>query len=136
LPTPGASSTPHIFPSPWTSLHEAGLAARDIAIAGIQAHLRSGRDLVVAQYLQRHDFIERLDATARECGAAFVETALTIDARVARARFQERAESLAGNDPHGHLLDDMTTIARTRQLPALTSARKALAQRPGSAAVP
>lgn len=94
------------------ALQEAGLAARDIAIAGIRVHLRSGRDVLVAQYLKRPDFIERLDSTARECGAVFVETALTTDARTAQTRFRERAALLAGDDPHGHLPDDMTTIAR------------------------
>jgi len=58
----------------------AGLAAREIAIAGISAHLNAGRDVVVPQYVRRPELIDRLTETAAGCGALFIETALLIDA--------------------------------------------------------
>jgi predicted kinase len=93
-------------------LHEAGLAARDIAVAGIAAHLDSGRDVVVPQYVRRAEFIERLEATAAAHGAQFLEIALVVDAAVADARFRERAAAVAPADPHGDLQTDMPTIVR------------------------
>ncbi|GAA4164615.1 hypothetical protein GCM10022286_26620 [Gryllotalpicola daejeonensis] len=93
-------------------LQEAGLAARDIALAGITAHLGSGHDVVVPQYLRRPEFIDRLSLTAATCGAVFVETALIIDATTAESRFGERAAALARADPHGALHAEMSQIVR------------------------
>lgn len=93
-------------------LHEAGLAARDIAVAGIAAHLESARDVVVPQYLRRPDFIERLEATAEAHGAQFLETALVVDAASAESRFRTRAAAVAHADPHGELPTDMAAIVR------------------------
>lgn len=92
------------------ALQEAGFAARDIAIAGIEAHLRGGRDVVVPQYLRRHEFIDRLEATASAQDALFIETALIIDAATAEVRFHTRAELAAHMDTHGTLPATMTTV--------------------------
>lgn len=92
------------------ALMEAGLAARDIAIAGIAVHLRSGRDVVVPQYLQRPEFIDRLETTASEYDALFVETALTIDAVTAESRFQERSTASEREDVQGALRGEMAAI--------------------------
>jgi predicted kinase len=91
---------------------EAGLAARDVAIAGIQKHVDGGRDVVVPQYLRRSEFIDRLEATASDHDAVFVETALTVDAATARSRFLARSESVAHADVHGPLVAEMTAIVR------------------------
>ncbi|MFE4948833.1 AAA family ATPase [Leifsonia sp. NPDC056665] len=91
-------------------LHSAGLAARDLAIAAISAHLGSGRDVVVPQYLRREEFIERLEATAEECGAVFVETALRIDAGVAAERFEGRAAELGSGDIYSTLPSEMEVV--------------------------
>jgi len=125
------------------ALHDAGLAARDIAIAGIEAHLLSGRDVVVPQYLRRAEFIDRLAATAARRDGLFVETALSVDAAIAQARFLARAESVADADPHGALPirmadvvsefeDFMTSRPRAVRIPsgegALVSLEAAIAE--------
>ncbi|MCL2514846.1 MAG: ATP-binding protein [Microbacteriaceae bacterium] len=92
-------------------LSAAGLAARDIAVAGVAVHLRAGRDVVVPQYLRRPDFIDRLEAAASTRGALFIETALTIDPATAQRRFADRAAE-AGIDRHGELQAEMTAIVR------------------------
>jgi predicted kinase len=94
------------------ALSDAGLAARDLAVAAIDAHLRAGRDVMVPQYLRRTEFIDRLEATAAACGARFVEVALTIDATTAEARFAARAAAVSDADPHGELHANMAEIAR------------------------
>lgn len=91
-------------------LPSAGLAARDLAIPAITVHLGSGRDVVVPQYLRRVEFIERLEATAAECGAVFVETALRVEAVVAAERFRSRAEGLGSADLYETLPADMPTV--------------------------
>lgn len=91
---------------------DAGLAARDIAVAGIEVHLRSGRDVVVPQYLRRSEFIDRLESTAAACGATFVETALAVDAADAESRFRDRAAAGGTHDRHGELDAGMVTVVR------------------------
>ncbi|MEN2737736.1 AAA family ATPase [Microbacterium sp. X-17] len=91
-------------------LPSAGLAARDLAVAAITAHLASGRDVVVPQYLRRVEFIERLEATAERCGAVFVETALRIDAAVAAERFAGRAAELRSGDIYATLPGEMGAV--------------------------
>jgi predicted ABC-type ATPase len=100
---------------------DAGLAARDIAVAGIEVHLRSGRDVVVAQYLRRSEFIDRLESAAAACGAIFVETALEIDAADAQSRFRERAAAGGTHDRHGEL--DAGMVAVVQDFEVFLSAR-------------
>ena len=94
------------------ALREAGMAARDVAIAGAAAHLTTGHDVMIPQYLQRGDFIDRLEHTAHTTGATFVEIALTIDASTAERRFTARAALAEGVDPHGQLHTDMAAISK------------------------
>lgn len=70
---------------------DAGLAARDLALAMAQVHLGHGRDVVVPQFLARERFIEQLDATARAAAARFVEIALIVPRSDALARFATRS---------------------------------------------
>ncbi|MDO3408705.1 zeta toxin family protein [Saccharibacillus sp. CPCC 101409] len=70
---------------------EAGKAARTIAVAAVRAHLCSGRDVIVPQYLRKADFIGELEETARYANAAFVECALLIEHETAANRFSLRA---------------------------------------------
>ena len=93
------------------ALLDAGLAAREIAIAAMVAHLDSGRDVVIPQYLRRDEFIDRLEDVAHARGASFVETALMIDASTAESRFRARAEFAGGTDPHGTLHAEMASIS-------------------------
>jgi predicted kinase len=70
---------------------QSGLAARALAIEMARTHLRTGHDVIVAQYLGRIDFVEQLDQLARDAGVAFIETALQTDAADAVARFTRRS---------------------------------------------
>jgi predicted kinase len=56
--------------------NDAGLAARSLAIAMVDTHLRSGRHVIVPQLVGRVEFIEQLEAAAHRVGAQFVEIAL------------------------------------------------------------
>jgi predicted kinase len=69
---------------------DAGLAARAVAVAGIRAHLSSGRDVVVPQYLFRTPFIDELRTVADAVTADFLECALRIEAEAAAHRFDRR----------------------------------------------
>lgn len=94
------------------SLIEAGLAARNIAMAGASEHLRNGRDVLVPQYVRRHEFIDQLHQVAIAADATFIETALIVDADTAMSRFAERAQNAESADPWGELHADMNSIAR------------------------
>ena len=74
---------------------EAGLAARELALAMARTHLASGRDVVVAQYLGRPELLEALESTAAECGARFVEIVLTADVDTLAERFHSRSHEAA-----------------------------------------
>lgn len=70
---------------------EAGLAARDLALAMARVHLASGRDVVVPQYLGRLDFVLELEALAQQAEARFVEIALRSDPDEVVPRLVHRA---------------------------------------------
>jgi predicted kinase len=74
---------------------EAGLLARDLAVAMIDRHLASGHSVIVPQYLGRPDFIHRLDACAQAAGARFVEVILLASPDTVTARFSERGRAAA-----------------------------------------
>jgi len=76
-----------------TAPGEAGLLARDIAVAAARTHLAAGHDVVVPQLLARPEFPERLEALARETGARFHEIVLLPGREVALRRFVERGSS-------------------------------------------
>jgi hypothetical protein len=69
---------------------DAGMAARAVAVAGIRAHLSSGRDVVVPQYLFRTFFIDELREVADAVPADFLECAMRVDAEAAADRFDRR----------------------------------------------
>ncbi len=69
---------------------DAGLAARAVAVAGIRAHLSSGRDVVIPQYLYRTAFVDELREVADAIPAHFLECALLVDAESAADRFDRR----------------------------------------------
>nr|WP_269329301.1 AAA family ATPase [Kineosporia babensis] len=72
---------------------ESGLAARELALAMAGVHLRSGRVVVVPQFLGRLDFVLRLEALALEVGVPFIEVALISDVEEAVSRFLSRADA-------------------------------------------
>lgn len=73
----------------------AGLLAREIALAGARAHLASGHDVVVPQFLGRVTFIEQLECLAGEVGAAFHEIVLFDSKESMLRRFAERSRAAA-----------------------------------------
>jgi predicted kinase len=119
----------------------AGHAARAMAVAAARAHLASGRDVVVPQYLRRPELIEELAALAAEVGADFVECVVHAEPDLADRRFHEReaealaaaassARSLPGRGPivHGGLGGD-------RMADVVTELEVFLATRPGTVRV-
>lgn len=80
---------------------DAGLAARAVAVAGIAAHLSSGRDVLVPQLLVRPAFIDELREVAVTAQAHFVECVVAVDPAEAAGRF-ERRQVTAGRsrDPY------------------------------------
>ena len=94
---------------------DAGRAARAVAVAGIRAHLSSGRDVVVPQYLFRTSFIDELHALAEAVPADFLECAMRVAPEAAADRFDQRqAASSTSTIPyapvvHGGLGDHSMT---------------------------
>jgi len=72
---------------------EAGLLARELAIAMARAQLRVGRDVLVPQYLGQLEFIGRLEELAAEVEAQFIELALISDRDDVVRRFERRSAS-------------------------------------------
>ncbi|GHE94658.1 hypothetical protein GCM10017786_29650 [Amycolatopsis deserti] len=73
----------------------AGRLARDVALAAARAHLTSGHDVVVPQFLGRTTFIEQLDGLAREVDATFHEIVLLDSKENTLRRFAERTRAAA-----------------------------------------
>ena len=55
---------------------EAGLLARKLALAMAEAHLASGHDVIIPQYLGRPQFIEELEQLAATLAVPFHEIVL------------------------------------------------------------
>jgi predicted kinase len=72
---------------------EAGLLARDLAVAAARTHLTAGHDVMVPQLLARPGFAERLEAVAAETGATFHEIVLLPGREESRRRFAGRGSS-------------------------------------------
>lgn len=82
----------------WEQDEATRLVARDLAGAAVVESLRSGRDVIMAQYFGRLGYIVLLDELAREHGATFVEVILTADAALALDRFRTRRRAMAERD--------------------------------------
>lgn len=74
---------------------EAGMLARDAALAMAGTHLRAGHDVIVAQYLGRVAFIEQLEELAAEVGARFDEVVLLDTKEESLRRFAQRTAAAA-----------------------------------------
>ena len=74
---------------------DAGVLARDLAVAMARTQLDAGRDVVVPQYLGRLKFVETLQQLASEVGATFIEFALLSDRDDVVARFERRSATSA-----------------------------------------
>lgn len=74
---------------------EAGALARPLTLALAEAHLRTGHDVVLAQYLGRAEFLAEAEAVAHRTGAHFVEVVLTVTRDEAVQRFLDRTAAAA-----------------------------------------
>jgi predicted kinase len=74
----------------WERQEESRVLARTLALALPEAHLSSGHDVVIPQYVGRIEFVERLADVAHRCGAEFLEVVLVTEPNVATARFRAR----------------------------------------------
>jgi hypothetical protein len=104
----------------------AGLRARDLTLSAARTHLGSGHDVVVPQFLGRVEFIEQLEATAREVGAAFCEIVLLDSLDNVLRRFTDRgrtssdpahaeaAEMLGGMDELAAMYQRLLSIVAVR----------------------
>ncbi len=96
----------------WEDIEESKPIARALAMAMAEAHLRSGHDVVVPQYLGRVEFITTLDDVAtRACGA--LHEILLMDAQaIVVDRFRNRrAELFAAGEAHPQADVDEQAIA-------------------------
>lgn len=86
---------------------EAGMLAREIAVAAARVHLDAGHDVVVPQYLGRVEFVTRLEEVAAEVRATFVEVVL-MDER------DEAIERAAGIEGVGEMYDRLVAMLASR----------------------
>lgn len=99
---------------------QAGLLARDIALAAARTHLTSGYDVVVPQLLARPRFIEQAETLAAELGCAFHEIVLTDTRENALRRCADRdGENAPAPGELGALYDRLMALMATR--PAVRS---------------
>lgn len=68
-----------------------GRQARRLAVAIARRQLGDGHDVVIGQYLARTEFIDELEAVARQMHAPFVEIVLVLDAATLASRLAARA---------------------------------------------
>ncbi len=109
--------------------HNAGLAARRLALAMASTHLAEGRDVVVPQFLGRVDFVEQLASVADRADATFVEVVLSMSRDEAVAAFEARraapttdvhldatalVERMSGDDPVGRMYDACVGLVEQR----------------------
>lgn len=78
----------------WRTVDESKVVARELAVELTRAHLRTGHDVVIPQYLGRREFVERLAGVARDAGTLFVEVMLTDDDERIVERFRRRRAEL------------------------------------------
>ena len=119
----------------WESDPRSKEIARELAVVLAAAHLRAGHDVVVPQLLGRLPFVERLEATASDAGAAFVEVLVTADVEVVARRVlaRRRAQVDAGAPHPAAELTDADPMARLAETAA--SLERVASARPGTLCV-
>jgi hypothetical protein len=113
----------------WQEVETSRLAARHLAAAMAEAHLRDGHDVVVPQLLGRLPFIGTLEGIAQRTGSRFCEVVLLASEAIAVERFRARRHDLAtGGLDHPEADVDDRDVAReiadaVRALDAVRAAR-------------
>jgi hypothetical protein len=82
----------------WETYAESAELSRTGGLALITAHLRSGHDVVVPQYVGLPDQLERFRGAAGDAGASYVGVLLTATAEEAARRFAVRDATTAPDD--------------------------------------
>jgi len=82
----------------WETYAESAGLSRTGGLALITAHLRTGHDVVVPQYVGLPDQLERFRGAADDAGAAYVCVLLTATAEEVARRFVARNASAAPDD--------------------------------------
>lgn len=110
----------------------AGLAARRIALAAADAHLRAGREVLIPQFLGRLQFIEQAEQVAAQAGAAFREVVLMDSKANSLRRFAERSRATA--DPaHLDARDHVASLGGPEELASMYDRLlEVIAARPGT----
>ena len=94
---------------------EAGLAARELTIAMVRTHLRSGHDVIIPQYLGRPAFLEQLDELAGQEGMRLHEIVLLDSRANLLRRFRARADGPEADDAElGEMYDRLLRIVEQR----------------------
>lgn len=84
----------------WQQHDHSKTIARDLAVALTRSHLAHGLDVVVPQYIEQVEFIDRLALTAADVGASFVEILITDDVDTVISRFRRRRTGRDAGAPH------------------------------------
>jgi len=119
----------------WEEAETSRLAARRLAAAMAEAHLRDGHDVVVPQFLGRLPFIHTLESIAHLTDSTFREVILMASDAAVVERFRARRADLAATG-QGHPQADVDARDVAKEI---ASARRSLdavrAARPGTIAV-
>jgi predicted kinase len=95
--------------------HNAGLAARAIALSAARTHLTAGHDVIVPQFLGRPAFILQLEHLAHNVGAVFHEIVLRDSKGNMLRRYAERADPFPGESELSMMHDRLESIIAARQ---------------------
>lgn len=107
---------------------DAGLLARQHALAMIGIQLREGRDVIVPQLLARIDFVLQLEAASATAGAPFIEIVLVSTPEAATERFRHRS---ANPEDQTHLDAAALESGTAERIPQMLEGMLAVAaQRP------
>jgi hypothetical protein len=113
----------------------AGLAARRLALAAADAHLRADHDVLVPQFLGRLEFIEQAEQVATRAGAAFREVVLMDSKAGSLRRFSDRGHA-ATNPAHLDARDHVAALGGEAELARMYDRLLAvIAARPGTLVV-
>jgi predicted kinase len=110
---------------------QAGLIARQMAIAAARVQLIAGRDVLVPQFVADLEFVRQLEQLSRETNAEFIEIVLTGDPDEAAARFARRTANpeTAAHVDAARLLERLGPQWLSRAAAGLA---QVVASRPGS----
>ena len=97
-------------------------------IDAAEAHLATGHDVILGQYLARTEFVEQLEQLSRRLGSQFFEFVLVVDQPTLRARLEHRVAH-----PHRPEHEVNARLVSVSDVPALVSSTdRLLAQRPSA----